>query len=60
MVKLFASVLVLSVLTVSTVGCAEKSTTTSETTVSTPDGSTKVTIEKEFTKTGEESPTTAP
>jgi hypothetical protein len=60
MYKLFASVLVLSVLSVSNVGCAEKSTTTSETTVSTPDGSTKVTVEKEVTKTGEESPTTAP
>jgi hypothetical protein len=60
MKQLFASVLILSMFTLGAVGCAEKSTTSREVEVSTPSGTTTVTVEKEVKKTGEESPTTAP
>ena len=59
--KLFlASVLVLSLFSLGAVGCAEKSSTTEETKVSTPDGTTTVTVEKEVKKTGENPPAEQP
>jgi hypothetical protein len=56
MKQFFASVLVLSLLSLGTVGCAEKSSTSREVKVSTPGGTTTVTVEKEVTKTGDNPP----
>ena len=59
--KLFlASVLVLSMFSLGTVGCAEKSSTTKEIKVSTPGGTTTVTVEKEVEKTGDNPPSEQP
>jgi hypothetical protein len=54
MKNLFFSLFVLSLFTV--VGCGEKTSTTKETTVSTPGGTTTVTTEKEVEKTGDNPP----
>jgi len=55
-----ASLLVLSMFSLGAVGCAEKSSTTEEMKVSTPDGSTTDTVEKEVKKTGENPPSEQP
>ena len=52
----FASVFVLSSFALSFVGCAEKATVTKETKISTPGGTTTVTVEEEVKKTGENPP----
>ena len=52
----FASVFVLSSFALGVVGCAEKATVTKETKVSTPGGTTTVTVEEEVKKTGENPP----
>jgi hypothetical protein len=49
-------VLGLSLVLTSFIGCAEKSGTKSETTVTTPGGSTTTTVEKETERTGENPP----
>ncbi len=51
-----SSVVVLSLLALGTAGCADKSTTTTETTLSTPGGTTTVKVEKEITKSGDNPP----
>ncbi len=56
MKQLFASVLVLSLFSTVMVGCAEKSSSTTETKVSTPGGTTTVTVEKEVKQTGDNPP----
>jgi hypothetical protein len=56
MKQFFASVLVLSSVALGVVGCAEKATVTKETTISTPGGTTTVTVEEEVKKTGENPP----
>ena len=59
--KLFlASVLVLGLASVGIGGCAEKSSTTEETKISTPGGTTTVTVEKEVKKTGDNPPPVRP
>ncbi len=60
MIQFVASVLVLSMFTLGAVGCAEKSTTTKELKVSTPGGTTTVTIEKEVERTGDNPPSEQP
>ena len=57
---LLASVLLLSMFSLTTVGCGEKSTATKEVKVSTPDGTTTVTVEKEVKKTGDNPPSEKP
>jgi len=56
----FILMLVLSLFSLTTVGCSEKSTTTKETSVSTPGGTTTVTVEKEVEKTGDNPPAESP
>jgi hypothetical protein len=56
MKQFFASVLVLSLFSAVMVGCAEKSSSTTETKVSTPGGTTTVTVEKEVKQTGDNPP----
>ena len=56
MKQLLASVLVLSLFSLGVVGCADKATITKETKVSTPGGTTTVTIEEEVKKTGDNPP----
>ena len=53
MKRLISSLLVASLFCIGTVGCAEKSATKSETTSTTPGGSTTVTTEREVKKTGD-------
>ena len=60
MKQFFASVLVLSLFSLGAVGCAEKSSTSREVKVSTPGGTTTVTIEKEVEKTGDNPPSEKP
>lgn len=56
MKQFIASVLVLSLFSAVMVGCAEKSSSTTETKVSTPGGTTTVTVEKEVKQTGDNPP----
>ena len=58
--RLFASMMMFGLLVIGAVGCAEKSSTTEETKVSTPGGTTTVTVEKEVTKTGDNPPAEKP
>ena len=58
--QLLASVLVLSMFSLATIGCTEKSSTTKEVKVSTPGGTTTVTVEKEVNKTGDNPPPEQP
>jgi len=61
MKRLLAILLMISLVSVSLSGCAEKSLTTKqETKVSTPGGTTTITTEREVTKTGEDPPTARP
>jgi hypothetical protein len=60
MKRCFASVLVLSLLSLSALGCAEKSSASKEVKVSTPGGTTTVTVEKEVKKTGDNPPSKLP
>jgi hypothetical protein len=60
MKRFIASVLVFSPLVVGVIGCAEKSSTSEETTLSTPGGTTTVKVEKEVTKTGDNPPAAKP
>ena len=60
MKQFLASVLVLSVFSLGAVGCAEKSSTTKEVKVSTPGGTTTVTLEKEVKTTGDNPPSEQP
>jgi hypothetical protein len=48
-----------SLFSLGVVGCAEKASTTEETTLSTPGGTTTVKVEKEVTTTGENPPAPA-
>jgi len=57
MKQFLASVLVLGTFSLGIIGCGEKATVTEETTVSTPDGTTAVTVKKEVKKTGDNPPT---
>ena len=57
MKRYLASVVFLGLFTPALVGCAEKSSATKETTVSTPGGTTTTTVTKEVEKTGENPPT---
>jgi hypothetical protein len=56
----FASVLALSMFSLGIVGCSDKSSTTKELKVSTPSGTTTVTVEKEVETTGENPPSEQP
>jgi hypothetical protein len=56
MKQFLAAVVILSLFILGMVGCAEKATITKETKVSTPGGTTKVTVEKEIKKTGDNPP----
>jgi len=56
MKRFITSMLTLSILSLSLVGCAEKSTTKTETQASSPNGKTTVTAEKEVKKSGENPP----
>lgn len=54
------SFLLLTMLGLVTIGCAEKSSTTKETKVSAPGGTTTVTTQKEVEKTGDNPPAEQP
>jgi hypothetical protein len=56
MKQFLASVLIMSVFSLGMVGCADKASVTKETKVSTPGGTTTVTVEKEVKKTGDNPP----
>ena len=56
MKRILASVLVLSVMSIGLVGCADKSSKKTETKTSTPSGSTTTTQETTVKKTGENPP----
>ena len=58
MKRMLSLVMVLSLFSLGFVGCAEKSSTTKETEVSTPEGSTTVTEEKTVEKEGDNPPST--
>lgn len=59
--KLFlASALLLGLFSLGTVGCAQKSSVTEETKVSTPDGTTTTTVTKEVERTGDNPPSEQP
>jgi hypothetical protein len=60
MKQFLASVVVLSMFSLGTVGCAEKSSTTKEIKVSTPGGTTTVTVEKEVENSGDNPPSEQP
>ena len=60
MKRLFAAVLSLSFFSIGIVGCAEKSSTKSETTVTTPTGTKTVTHETEVKETGKTHPEKTP
>jgi hypothetical protein len=54
--RLVASTLMLSFLSIGLIGCAEKSSTTTEKTVTTPQGKTTIKTETEVKKTGDNPP----
>lgn len=54
------SLIVLAMLSLATAGCGEKTSTTKETSVTTPGGTTTVTTEKEVEKTGDNPPAEQP
>jgi hypothetical protein len=54
------SVLMLCLVSLATCGCGEKTSSTTETKVSTPGGTTTVTVEKEVEKTGDNPPAEQP
>ena len=56
MKRLITSVLTLSIVSLSVVGCADKSTSKTETQVTTPGGKTTVTTEKQIKQEGENPP----
>lgn len=56
MKRMMTSMLALGIASLGFLGCAEKSTTKSETQVSTPNGQTTVTTEKDVKKSGENPP----
>jgi len=56
MKRLAGMLLMLSVMCVASIGCADKSTATKKTEVSTPGGTTTTTQEVEVKKTGENPP----
>jgi hypothetical protein len=60
MKRILSSVVMLGLLSVSVLGCAEKASTTEETKVTTPGGTTTVTVEKEVAKTGDNPPPAKP
>ena len=57
---ILASIVILSLFSLGAVGCAEKSTATRETEVSTPGGTTTTTVTKEVEKTGDNPPSEQP
>lgn len=61
MKRMIASVLILSLLSVGLVGCTKnESTTTKETEIKTPAGTTTITTEKDSKQTGENPPGARP
>jgi hypothetical protein len=56
MKRLITSILTFGILSLGLAGCAEKTTTKTETQTSTPNGKTTVTAEKEVKKSGENPP----
>jgi hypothetical protein len=56
MKQFIAAVVVLSLFLLGMVGCADKATVTKETKISTPGGTTTVTVEEEIKKSGENPP----
>jgi len=60
MKQFLASVLVLSMLSLGMVGCAEKASITEETEISTPGGTTTTTVTKEVEKSGDNPPSEQP
>jgi len=62
MTRLITATLTASLLMVTISGCDKqtKSTSTQETTIATPGGETKITVEKEIKQTGDKPPAAAP
>jgi len=60
MKRMLVSILSVAIVSLGLAGCAEKSTTKTETETSTPGGKTTVTTEKEVKKTGENPPPARP
>ena len=60
MKRFMASILGLGVISQGIVGCADTAANKAETKMSTPGGTTKVTIEKEVKKTGDNPPAARP
>lgn len=58
MKRLIALSLMLGLLTIASPGCGEKSSTTKETKITTPGGTTTIKTEQEIKKTGENPPAT--
>ena len=56
----YFAMIVLAMLSLSSIGCAEKTSSTEETTVSTPGGTTTVATEKTVEQTGENPPAVQP
>lgn len=56
MKQFLSSALILSSISLGIIGCAHEATITEETKVSTPGGTTTVTVEKEVKKTGDNPP----
>jgi hypothetical protein len=60
MKRIFASMLGLGLISLGVVGCADTSSTKTETKMSTPGGTTTVTTEKDVKKTGDHPPAERP
>jgi hypothetical protein len=58
--RIVVALLISGMLSIGILGCAEKSSTKTETRVKTPGGTTTITIEKEVKKTGENPPPARP
>jgi hypothetical protein len=56
MKRIIGVILMLGLFSLSTLGCGEKATTKTETTITTPGGKTTVTTEKEVKQTGDNPP----
>jgi hypothetical protein len=60
MKRIVYAVLMLSLFSIGTIGCAEKSSTKTETEITTPGGKTTITTEKDVKQTGENPPPARP
>ena len=60
MKRIISSVLILGLFSLGMIGCAEKSSTKTETEITTPGGKTTITTEKDVKQTGENPPPARP